>query len=169
MSVSELLGARAAGFLGGLGLIAVLAIGAWGVPGATRPAVARVDLRAVPTGEVGVAPAGSVFRGRTIVPGGAAVSGSVRLTNRTAGPRLVRARAAGGDAELGALVAVTLKVRGRVVYDGPLAGLDGRTRPFALAEGGAETVDVSARIARSAAREAAARAGRWILTFEGAR
>ena len=166
MSVSGLLGARIAGLLAGLGLVAILAVQAWVVPGATGPAAASVDLRAVPTGEVGVEPEGPVLDRSAVVPGGPAVRGTLRLMNRTAGPRLVRARVAGGDPELARVLVVTLTARGRVVFRGPLERLESA---IALPRGGSADVDVAVRIPRDGAREAVARAGTWTLTFEGGR
>jgi hypothetical protein len=163
--MSGLSGARAAGFLAGLSLVAVLAVGVWTVPGVARPAVAGVDLRAVSTGEVGIEPGGSVLRTTALIPGGPAVEGRLRLVNRTAGPRLVRARAAGGDADLTQVVEVSLRAGGRLVYRGPLAGVAGGA--IRLPRRGAVDLEVSARIPASAARAAAARTGRWTLTFEG--
>ena len=165
--MNALSGARVAGFLAGLSLVAVLALQSWRVPGATRPGAAGVDLRAVSSGEVGVEPGGSVLAARAVVPGGPAARGQLRLTNRTAVPRLVRARAAGGDAELAHVLEVTMTVRDRVVYQGPLSALAGGA--IALGRGASETVDVSVRLPAGASSVAAARAGRWTLTFEGHR
>jgi hypothetical protein len=159
---------RAAGFLAGLCLVGVVALQAWRIPASARPAAAAVDLRAVPSGEVGVEPAGPVVGRAELAPGGPAARGRVRLSNRTAGALAARPRLAGGDPALDRLVEVELTVSGRVVFRGPLGRLrDGAAAAGPLPRGGGAAVGLSARLPAGAAAEAAARAGRWTLTFSG--
>lgn len=169
MSLSPVLGARVAGLLAGLGLVGIVALGAWRVPASGRPATVGVDVRALSSGEVGAEPAGSVVGPAELVPGGPAVSGRVRLSNRTAAALAARPRVTGGERELDAVVSLTLTVAGRVVYRGPMGGLrDGVSTPVLLPRGGGAVVGVRAHVPEgSAADRAALRSGRWTLTFAG--
>lgn len=166
MSLSPIIAVRAGGLLAGMCLVVFVALQAWRVPGAPSAAGVDVDLRAVPTGEVGVAPAGPVLARRTLRPGGPAARGRVRLSNRTAGMLAARPRVTGGDDALDDVVEVELTVAGRVVFRGPLGGLrDDVSTPVPLQRGGSATIGVSARVPASAGDDAVARAGRWTLTF----
>jgi hypothetical protein len=159
---------RAAGLLAGMCLVALLALQTWRVPASPRAAGVEADLRAVPSGEVGVSPAGAVLgRGAVMTPGGPPVRGRVRLSNRTAGALAARPLVAGGDRALDRVVEIELTVAGRVVFRGPLGGLrDGvSTTSVPLPRAGSATVVVSARVPAAAADEAVGRAGRWTLTF----
>jgi hypothetical protein len=165
MSLSPVMAMRAAGLLAGVCLVAVVALQTWRVPASPSAAGAQVELRAVPTGEVGVAPAGPVLRG-SLVADGPGLRGRVRLSNRTAQSIAVRPRVTGGDPALDRLVELELTVAGRVVYRGPLGGLrDGVSTSVPLRPSGSATVRAVARVAASAGDEAAAREGRWQLTF----
>jgi hypothetical protein len=168
VSLSPLIVSRGAGLLAGLCLVAVVALQAWRVPASARSAGVEVDLRAVPSGEVGVEPGGPVLTRRALTPGGPAARGRVRLTNRTAGVLDARPLVSGGDQALDQLVELELKVAGRVVYRGSLGGLRrGVSTPVPLQRGGSATVAVSARVPAAAGDEAVAQAGRWTLTFGG--
>ncbi len=171
MSLSPVMAVRVAGLVAGVCLVTVVALSAWRVPASARPAAVALDLRVVATGEVGVAPAGAVFdrSGAAPAPGGPAVRGRLRLSNRTAGALRVRARVTGGDAVLDRVVEVSLRSGGREVYRGPLGGLADAGPLLSLPRAGGASLDLSARIPGSAAPEAAARGGRWTLTFWGAR
>ncbi|MDQ3740271.1 MAG: hypothetical protein M3389_04925 [Actinomycetota bacterium] len=147
MSLSPVLGVRIAGLLAGLGLVGLFALQAWRVPATARPATAAVDVRALSSGEVGVADAGQ---------------GRFRLSNRTAGALRLRAQVQGGVPEADSSVSVTLAVAGRVVYRGPLGGLrEGVSTPVPLPRGG--TASGSVRAVGPTGVE-----GRWSLTFSGA-
>jgi hypothetical protein len=166
VSGSGVIGSRVGGFLAGLCLVGVLALQAWRVPASARPATVAVDLRAVPTGEVGVAPSGAVLDGAQLTAGGDAVRGTLRLQNRTAGALTAGARVAGGDPALDRLAQVGLTVRGRTVFRGALADLrDGARVAVALPRGGTATVAVDVRLPEAAAADATARSGEWTLTF----
>ncbi|HEX2085138.1 MAG TPA: hypothetical protein VHF89_05605 [Solirubrobacteraceae bacterium] len=166
MSLSPATASRAAGLLAGLCLVGIVALQAWRVPASARPAAVAVDLRAVPSGEVGVTPAGPLLDRRDVMPGGAAARGRVRLSNRTAQGVSVRPTVTGGDPALDRLVELELTAEGRVLYRGPLGGLRaGGRASLAISRTRAVAVGVAARVPASAAAEAAARSGRWSLTF----
>jgi hypothetical protein len=171
VSLSPVMAMRAAGLLAGMCLVAVVALNAWRVPASPRAAGVEVALRAVPSGEVGVAPAGPLLDGRAVLtPGGPAVRGRVRLSNLTAGALEARPRVTGGDRALDRVVELELTVAGRVVFRGPLGGLrDGVSTPVPLRRSGSATVRVTARVPAGAAEDAVARAGRWTLTFAESR
>jgi hypothetical protein len=163
------MGVRAAGLLAGLCLVGAVALQAWRVPASPRAAGLEVDLRAVPSGEVGVAPAGAVIRARALTPGGPPARGRVRLSNRTAEELGARPRVTGGDPALDRLVEVELVAAGRVVFRGPVGRLRGDLAALVpLRRGGTADVAVRASVPRGAGRDAVARAGRWTLTFSGA-
>ena len=166
MSGLPISGVRVAGFLAGLCLVGLLTLLSWRVPAVSRPAPVAVELRTVDSGEVGVQPAGAVVRGGSLAPGGAPVTGRVRLANRTAGTLTAAARLRGGEGTLDRLVEATLVVRGRTVFRGPVGGLRERSRvAIALEPGGAADLEVQLRLPPAAASEAAARSARWSLTF----
>jgi hypothetical protein len=169
VSLSPVIASRAAGLLAGLCLVGVAALFAWRVPASARPAAVSVDVRAVPSGEVGVSPAAPLLGRSSVAPGGPAARGTVRLTNRTAGALAARPRVTDGDPALDRLVEVELRTAGRVVFRGPLGGLrSGVSTPVPLPRGGSATVAVRVSVPGSAAPGALARAGRWTLTFTGA-
>jgi hypothetical protein len=159
---------RAAGLLAGLCLVAVVALGAWRVRPSAQPAGVEADLRAVSSGEVGVEPSGPVVRRGVLTPGGPAVRGRVRLSNRTAGALAARPHLTGGDPALDRFLEVELRVAGRLAFRGPLGRLRDAAAPVAsLPRGGHAVVDVALRVPASAGSEATARAGHWTLTFSG--
>ena len=113
--------ARLAGLAAGLSLVGRSGSSRrWRVPGATRPAAAIVALHAVASGEVGVDAGRTGPRSESVVPGGAAVTGRVRLSNqhRRAAHR-ARAARRGRRRPGGAGRRRRWTVRGRVVYRGP--------------------------------------------------
>jgi hypothetical protein len=61
MSLSPVMAMRAAGLLAGMCIVAVLALQTWRVPASPSAAGVSVDLRAVPSGEVGVSPGGALL------------------------------------------------------------------------------------------------------------
>ena len=170
MSLSPVIAVRLAGLLAGLVLVALVAVGSWRVPASPQAAGLEVDLRAVPTGEVGVAPAGPVLRGAELTPGGEAARARLRLSNRTAAALAARPLVTGGEPALDRLVEVELREGGRLVFRGPLTRL--RAQPASaivtLPRGGGATVAVAVRVPSSAGDDVVARAGAWTLTFAGA-
>jgi hypothetical protein len=171
LSLSPVIAVRLAGLLAGLSLVAGVAFGAWRVPASPRTAGLDAELRVVGTGEVGVAPAGAAVRGSGLVPGGPAARGRVRLTNQTAGALAVAPRVSGGDPALDRLVDVELRTAGSVVFRGSLERLRGGSggAVATLRRGGQASFVVSVRVPSSAGEDAVAQAGRWTLTFVGAR
>lgn len=170
MSLSPVMAMRLAGLLAGICLVGLVALQSWRVPASPRAAGVEVDLSAVASGEVGVAPAGRVLRRVALTPGGPAASARVRLTNQTAGALAATPRVTGGDRTLDRVVEVELRTAGRVVYRGPLGGLrEGDSAQVALPRAGSAVVRVNARVPASAGEGAVARAGRWTLTFSGSR
>jgi hypothetical protein len=141
-------GARIAGLLAGLCLVGLVALNAWRVPAAARPAPVVAELHGVSTGEIGVAQR----------------RGGMTLSNRTAGPLAVRARVAGGDPGLDGAVAVTLRVAGRVAFKGSFARLR-RGGPVVarLPRGGSVKLEAAAQV------PAGVDPRRWTLSFEAAR
>ena len=162
------MGVRAAGLLAGLCLVGLVALQAWRVPASPRAAEVGVDLRAVPTGDVGVSQAGAALLRGSLAPGGRALDGRVRLTNRTAEALAARPRVTGGDPALDRLLELELAVSGRVVFRGPVGGLRGDvSSSVPLPRGASADVAVRASVPSGAVREALARAGRWTLSFSG--
>ena len=163
------MGVRAAGLLAGLCLVAVVALQSWRVPASPSAAGLELDLRAVPSGEVGVAPAGRVLGGTALTPGGPDVRGRVRLTNRTAQAVAARPLLSGGDPEFDRLVELELTAAGREVFRGRLGDLrDDVSTSVPLRRGDTVPVAVRAWVPQGAGDAAVARAGRWTLTFSSA-
>ena len=170
MSGSVLITSRVAGLLAGLGLVGLLALQAWRIPASARPAAVAVDLRAVPTGEVGVSPVGALLAGESLTPGSNALRGSARLQNRTAGRLVAAARVTGGDPALDRLVDVELGAGGVTVFRGPLGDLrEGARARVTLPRAASARVEVALRLPGAAGGDAIARSARWTLTFSGAR
>ena len=170
MSLSPVIAVRLAGVLAGLILVASVALGSWRVPASPRAAGLEVELRAVGSGEVGVAPGGAVVRRVSLRPGGPDARGRARLSNLTAGVLRARPTVTGGDASLDRLLQVELRVGNRVAFRGSASRLrSGGVGPVVtLPRGGSAPVVVSVRVPASAGDDAVARAGSWTLTFAGA-
>ncbi len=159
-------GARCAGFVAGVAIVAAVAWHAWRVPASAAPVAADVAVAAVGGPELAVEPATDVLAG-LLRPGGAPAEGLVRVRNQTGTTLAVRPALRGGDPALADVVHVELTRRGASLYRGPAAGLTGRaSAPLELPSGERAAVRLRAWAADGASPVALTGAGRWELTFD---
>jgi hypothetical protein len=162
-------GARIAGLVAGLLLVAAFAWHAWRVPRSEAPLGLGVSLRAAPGGELSVDARGAVLSADSLVPGGAGseARGLFHMRNLTGRTIAVHPRLSGGDPQLERVVYFELTRRGSVVYSGPAAGLRGTAaRPVLLPTGGLAALRVRAWVPGRVATALLGRAGRWDLGLD---
>jgi hypothetical protein len=148
--------ARCAGFLIGLGLVAVLVAG-WRVAGGEASPGAHVTVTVVRTGELDVAPLGRLLKIRELAPGDVRRTG-FRLTNLTGTRLAVRLRARSPSSDLDDQLAVRMLVGRRSLFTGTLGRLRaGTQRGFALAGGAHAQLSLRISIVPSRARAYRAR------------
>lgn len=159
-------GARCAGFVCGVAIVAAVAWHAWRVPASAAPVAADVTVAALGGPELAVDPAGDVLAG-ALRPGGAPVEGLVHVRNQTGTPLAVRPALRGGDPALAGAVHVELTRRGARLYRGPIAGLAGRAAlPVDVPSGEQAAIRLRAWVGKGASTAALTGAGRWELTFD---
>jgi hypothetical protein len=159
-------GARCAGFVAGVAIVAAFAWHAWRVPASAAPVAADVTVAAVGGPELAVDPAADVLAG-ALRPGGAPAEGLVRVRNQTGTELAVRPALRGGDPALADAVHVELTRRGASLYRGPISGLKGRAAvPVDVPSGEQAAIRLRAWAVENASAIALTGAGRWELTFD---
>jgi len=159
-------GARCAGFVAGVAIVAAFAWHAWRVPASAVPVAADVTVAAVGGPELAVDPAADVLAG-ALRPGGAPAEGLVHVRNQTGTVLAVRPALRGGDPALAEVLQIELTSRGTRLYRGPIAGLDGRAaKPVNVASGKRAALRLKAWAVEGASAAALTGAGRWELSFE---
>jgi hypothetical protein len=147
--------AKALGLLAGLALALVL-LASWRVSAPAATTGAEVAFLTMPPGELTVAPAGALMRGRMLRPGGPAVSGRAKLRN-IAGARLgLRVRLAPSNPDLDRLLRATLRVGGKELAAGSLGELRAWSRrTVEIRPGESKALTAKAWLAPRAGRAAA--------------
>ncbi|HEV7846436.1 MAG TPA: hypothetical protein VGO83_09290 [Thermoleophilaceae bacterium] len=135
-------------FLAGLALAAFLVLGWRLAPG---PGELGLELRLVvnSTGELGVSPAGQLAVGRGLRPrtDRDGLDAQTTVRNQTADPLRVTVRGRPSSRDLDRALVVTVRMAGRPLFDGPLAGLRAFSRRGAsLAPGERAQLSVSVRL-----------------------
>lgn len=152
---------RLASYAAGLAL-AVAALVTWQVPADAGDPRTRVSFEVALTGELGVAPTGTIARANDLTadPRRRALSGGFRVRNQTPAPLALRLRAVPSTPALDKLLVVTLGAGERRLFRGPLGELRSGTGPAVkLPPGEAETISVRARL-RTTAEDAGGVAAR---------
>lgn len=117
-------GARVAGFVAGLLIVAAVAWHAWRVPASAAPVELEVTVAAAGDAELAVEPAGDVLAG-ALRAGARPAEGLLHVRNQTATTLALRPVLRGGDPVAGAALHVELTRRGERLFRGPAAGLRG--------------------------------------------
>lgn len=164
-------GARIAGLLAGLALVASVAWSTWRVPVSESPRTVGVAAKVAPDGSVRVDVPGDVVRAPALGSShDGEATGLFHMRNLTGQPIAVRAQLAGGDAELARVLHVELTRRGEVVYAGPASELRGGVaRPVLLGPDELAALRVRAWVAGDVTPALAGRDARWRLTLTGSR
>ena len=108
-------------------------------PRISRPAGvldASLTLTATPTGELGVAPIGTVLVARHLSPGAEPVRGTLVVSNQTGVPLAVRLRGRPATGDLDEAARLRITAAGRTLFDGHLAALRSGTRMITIRPGG---------------------------------
>ena len=117
---------RAVGFAVGLA-IAVVAISLLRVPAGAADKGLELRIGGMPSGELAVDPPGNALRAADLQPGERA-RGQLVITNLTGLEGLVRIRASFDEQLAARSVRISISDRGKALYAGSLAGLDGPLR-----------------------------------------
>ena len=129
---------------------------------------ARLTIRAEPTAELAVNPAGRFLSASSLEPGPAraGVTAETTITNQTADLRAVRVKAVGPPGRLGDLVRVVVGAHGRTLIRGSLRRLrNWSEHPFALDPGASAELQVRVWLPRSASDVYAARTAELTLAL----
>ncbi|HEY2604326.1 MAG TPA: hypothetical protein VGI67_22395 [Thermoleophilaceae bacterium] len=129
-------------------LLAATALVSWRVPGGQRTLGADVQIEALQTGAIGVAPIHPFVSVPSLLPGKSS-SGSVTLRNQTGVPMSVRLKAQPSVPDLDRALQIHVASGANVLYDGPLAGLRGGTSPLRLASGESRVLSLRASLPAS--------------------
>jgi len=162
-------GARIAGLVAGLALVAAVAWTAWRVPASDAPLGVGVALRPAPGGELSVDARGDVLAADALQGGvaGSQARGLFHMRNLTGRPIAVQPRLRAGETALERTLYLELTRLGRVVYSGPAAGLRGTAaRPVLVPTGGLAALRVRAWVPGRVPAALAGRAGRWELALD---
>src|SRR5689334_10882569 len=92
-------GARIAGLVAGLVLVASVAWSTWRVPASESPPTVGIAVKLAPDGSVKTDAPGDVLRASALGTGRGEARGLFHMRNLTGQPLAVRAQLAGGDAE----------------------------------------------------------------------
>jgi hypothetical protein len=161
-------GARIAGLIAGLVLVASVAWSTWRVPVSASPPTVGVAVKLAPDGSVKVDVPGDVVRSPALGRGAGEAGGLFHMRNLTGQRLAVRPQLAGGDAEVAQVLHVELTRRGRVVYSGPAAELRGGVaRAVLLPPRGLAALRVRAWVDGDVTPSLAGRDARWRLTLSG--
>ena len=133
---------------GGLALgvaIGLVVLAVTSMPRGTTVLGVDVAIRAVPTGELQVAPSGPFLRADGLRPSTTErAAGEVSLRNQTGSALDVRVRAVTATRSLDEVLAVELSSDGALLFHGPLGGLNSWT-PEAVTVGPGRSIDLTAR------------------------
>ena len=164
-------GARIAGLVAGLVLVATVAWSTWRVPVSESPATVGVAAKVAPDGSVRVDVPGDVVRASALGSRHRGeASGLFHMRNLTGQPIAVRAQLSGGDPEVARVLHIELTRRGEVVYAGPASELRGGVaRPVLLEPDGLAALRVRAWVDGEVTPALAGRDARWRLALTGRR
>ena len=162
-------GARIAGLVAGLLLVASVAWSTWRVPVSEAPPRVGVAVKLAPDGSVKVDVPGDVVRSPALGRDEGEARGLFHMRNLTGQKLAVTPQLSGGDDEVGRVLHVELTRRGQIVYSGLASELRGDVaRAVLLPPGGLAAVRVRAWVDGEVTPSVAGRDARWRLTLSGA-
>jgi hypothetical protein len=130
-------------------VLAATALVSWRVPGGERSLGADVQVEALQTGAIGVAPLHPFLSVPSLLPGRSA-NGAVTLRNQTGVAMAVRLRAMPSTRDLDGLLRVRVSDARTVLYDGTLGGLRATgTNPLRLAAGRSDKLNLQSSLPSS--------------------